>query len=68
MEVIWGNSSVSFINRFLVYVCLYGSFHYQQTLSGQTETKNAPEICVSDLTQDIENGDLLVFYVESVEA
>jgi len=51
-----------------MYVYTEAFNHYQQTLSGQTETKNAPEICESDLTQDIENGDLLVFYVESVEA
>lgn len=51
-----------------MYVYTEAFNHYQQTLSGQTEMKNAPEICEGDLTQDIENGDLLVFYVESVEA
>ena len=51
-----------------MYVYTEAFNHYQQTLSGQTEMKNAPEICEGDLTQDIENGDLLAFYVESVEA
>lgn len=51
-----------------MYVYTEAFNHYQQTLSGQTETYNAPEICESDLTEDIENGDLLAFYVEGVEA